>query len=204
MYDKYDPSSVTPSALREEAYALFAPDSLGNKPGRNGVWCTYNNLVIMEQIENRSQSEIQRVLQGIYRFASSMSPISSVHIVVGKDNSITDAADNSKKSKKRNPKVKALPGGKPESFAASEKEKKAVRIKYPDESPNTLPGMEESIPARKESGFFDWFKQQTPEVQKSIRDSKDAEKISFSELKKNLKQGKYTKTRLERFSSFTP
>jgi hypothetical protein len=130
MYDKYDPDKVSARALREQAYAVLPPEEA--KSG-GAVLHTYNNLIMMEAIDNvGGASKVNRALQGIYKFVSSMTPLSSVHIVVGADNSTTEAADNSKKETQINPGVIK---GKltPERFAATQKEIQAVKDKYGDE-----------------------------------------------------------------------
>lgn len=131
MYDKHDSSSVSAKELREQAYAVRAPEDLGTKPGRNSVFHTYNNLIMMEAIDKLGTSGVQNCLQGIYKWISSMTPLSSVHIVVGKDNAATEAADNSKRENKPNPGVKKMSLD-TERFAASQKEIDAVMKRYGD------------------------------------------------------------------------
>ena len=129
MYDKYDPDNISARSLREQAYAVLIPEDASSG---GPVLHTYNNLLMMEAIDNLgSTAKINRALQGIYKFVSSMTPLSSVHIVVGADNSTTEAADNSKKESKVNPGVVK---GKlsPQTFAATQKEIQAVKDRYGD------------------------------------------------------------------------
>lgn len=133
MYDKYDSESVSANALREQAYAVIDPASLvGPANPKNPVFCTYNNLIMMEAIAGLgSTRSIQNCLQNIYRYTSSMTALSSVHIVVGADNSATTAANNATRKGKVNPGVTSLSPS-PERFAATQKEIQAVRDEYGD------------------------------------------------------------------------
>ena len=125
LYNKFDPERVSASSLRHQAYAVIAPDDAANR--RNPVLHTYNNLIMMEAIENAGNTNA--ALQGIYKFISSMTPLSSVHIVIGEDNAATEAADNSKKEVKVNPGV-SRGKLKPERFAATQREIQAVIKDY--------------------------------------------------------------------------
>ena len=130
LYNLYGTERVTAKSLREQAYAVIAPEDAATS--RNPVLHTYNNLLMMRALDALgSSTKINEALQGVYRFISSMTPLSSVHIVIGADNSATEAADNSKKEIKTNPGVK-VGSLKPETFAASEKEIQAVKNRYGD------------------------------------------------------------------------
>ena len=127
---------ISISEMRNIAYAMNPPDTDTFAPVKgsgNPPYSTYINTVFLNKYMKLSVAKRGECLQEIYKWCSSMSPASSVHVVVGADTSITKAADNSNRKRTRRKGVDARDNGDVELPTVTNAELKAAEEKYSDD-----------------------------------------------------------------------
>ena len=135
---------MTASELRTKAYVIVDPYTMEPRKQSAGdaVYATYINtvfvhLVMKKQIKNRTA-----IIEELYKWCSSQTPKSAVHVVVGAETERTDSADNKKRKGKRRPGISSPSDQSAELPVFTNKEIADIERSLPDEDLDTSSGKE--------------------------------------------------------------
>ena len=100
---------LSASELRATAYSIVDPTTMNPIKAKAGdsVYATYANLNFLDEVLKKSASIQKKIVYECYKWCSSQTPMSSIHVVVGSETSKSKRGDNSQRQRRRRRGVEA-------------------------------------------------------------------------------------------------